>query len=489
MKWGESMSRLKQYLDTKSLKFKLWVYFGGFALLIMAILWLLQIILLNTIYENMKMHQIVKIGKTLAAEYGSENFEELLYSTSFKNGIVAQLVDSGGRPVVYNDTFGDFRSPRRNPKEFYHLQHEIEQTADHMVAYRSSDFGGGMQTVVFGALLASENGEPLYLYVNSPLAPVGATQQVLQNQLWIITVLSLVAAFALSYFIARKLSKPLTELSAAATELAAGNYDVVFDEGGYTELDRLAGTLNDMTEELSKTDELRRDLIANVSHDLRTPLTIIKSYAEMIRDISGDHPEKRQKHTGVIIDETDRLSLLVSDLLDLSKLEAKTAEWSFQPFDLSETAESILQGFRVLEEQEGFCFRAEILPGCCVCADERRVEQVIYNLLSNAVNYTGEDKTVFVSLTKDGGAVRFSVRDTGKGIAREEQDRVWERYYKASQSHRRTGRGSGIGLSIVKNILEAHRAQFGINSEPGHGSEFWFLLPEDSRQDDLKDKW
>lgn len=469
------MNRLKRFLDTKSLKFKLWTYFGCFALVIMLILWLLEIILLTTFYENMKMHQVEKIGKALVAEYGKEDFDEYLYSYSFRNGIVAHLLDDEGQPIVSKDMAGDFRIPRTNPKEFRQFMQKMQSSTEKNVTYRT-DFNNGVHTVIFGDELAQADGGSVYLYVSSPLAPVGAAQQVLQNQLLIVTVLSLAAAFALSYFIAKKFSKPLTKLSLSAAELATGNYDVVFDEGGYTEIDQLASSLNDMTQELSKTDMLRRDLIANVSHDLRTPLTIIKSYAEMIRDISGDNPAKRQQHTGVIIDETDRLSLLVSDLLDLSKLEAGTAELSYTRFDLSEMVSNILQGFQVLSEQEGYLFSAELDEECVVYADARRMEQAIYNLISNAINYTGEDKSVFVVVKMKESGVFFSVRDTGSGLSEEEQKRVWERYYKSSQSHRRTGRGTGIGLSIVKHVLEAHDASYGINSKPGCGSEFWFEL-------------
>ncbi len=471
------MKILKKHLKSKSLSFKMWFYLAGFALLIMAFLWIFQIFLLNTFYENMKMNQIVKIGKTLVKEYGNEDFEENIYNISFKNGIVAQVVDSSGRPVMHSDSFGDFRSPRTNPKEFRRFLSEMNKESDKMVAYRS-DFMGGMHTVVFGAELDTDGDEKQYLYINAPLAPVGATQQVLQTILLIVTVLSLIMSVALSYFIARKFSKPLAKMSDSALKLAEGDYNVAFNESGYTEIERLSSALNYMTSELSKTDELRRDLIANVSHDLKTPLTIIKSYAEMIRDLSGDKPEKRRQHTQVIVDEADRLNLLVSDLLDLSKLEAKTVELNFKEFDIYNTVNSILQGFKVLEEQDGYEFEVHAEPNGFVYADEHRMQQVIYNLLSNAVNYTGADKKITVYLSKAKGKVRFSVKDTGTGISQEEQERVWERYYKSGKGHRRADRGTGIGLSIVKNVLLAHNAEFGINSQSGLGSEFWFELDE-----------
>lgn len=470
------MSRFRKFLDTKSFSFRLWVYFGGFALIIMLILWLFEILLLNTMYEKMKIHEIVSIGNALVSEYGNDDFDEYLHNVAFKNGIIALLIDEDGRPIVSEEIHFSSRMSLGNPREFHEFLKVMRASDERTVTYRP-DFEKGIHSVIFGSELSCNEEKCVYLYVSSPLAPVGATQQVLQNLLLIVTILSLIAAFVLSYFIAKKFSKPLTKLSASATELAKGNYSVVFDEGGYTEIDRLATSLNNMTEELSKTDMLRRDLIANVSHDLRTPLTIIKSYAEMIRDISGENPQKRQQHTGVIIDETDRLSRLVSDLLDLSKLEAGTAELSLSRFRLSETVAGILHGFQVLSELEGYHFSSELEEDSFIIADERRTEQAVYNLISNAVQYTGEDKSVSVTVKKEDGNILFSVRDTGAGLSDEEQERIWERYYKSSRTHCRSNKGSGIGLSIVKNVLEAHKAHYGIHSRPGCGSEFWFSLP------------
>ncbi len=469
---------MRKFVDTRSLKFKLWTYFGLFAALIMVVLWLLQIIFLSTYYENMKIHQIEKLGRMLVNEYGESDFEDTIYRSSFDNGVIVQLLDENGNPVLGTNLFGDGKGPRdRSQREFRYFLNRVQEDDDKIVAYKDENNFMHAQSVVFGAELQSNtDGSHTYLYMQSPLAPIGATQQVLQNQLLIVTVLSLAFAFVLSYFIARRLSQPITKITESAAELATGDYNVVFDEEGYTEISRLASALNYTTSELSKTDELRRDLVANVSHDLRTPLTIIKSYAEMIRDISGENPEKRMQHTNVIIDESDRLGALVNDLLDLSRLESGILELNLTEFDLSQTVQSLMKGFQVLADNEQYVFHVSCEDNCLVRADEQRIEQVVYNLVSNAVNYTGRDKTVTVNVKHANGRVRFAVADTGKGIEKDELPRVWERYYKSSQKHRRMGHGTGIGLSIVKNVLEAHHARYGVSSEVGKGSVFWFEI-------------
>lgn len=467
-------------LDAKGLKFKLWTYFVLFAAGIMVVLWLLQIIFLNTFYQSMKLHQLESIGNRMVAAYGSDDFEETLFDTSYRNGLMIRIYDEAGNRISNADIFSDFRDPHNAGRdELYEMKERLAQSGSDRVAFinGSNRMGGGAHVAVFAAQLCAADGSPIYLNISTPLAPVDATTQVLQNQLLIVTALSLLFGFILSYFIARRMSDPLTRLTHTAAQLATGDYGVEFEKGGYTEINELADALNYTTQELSKTNELRRDLVANVSHDLRTPLTIIKSYAEMIRDLSGNNPEKRAAHTQVIIDEADRLSALVSDLLDLSRMESGTAPMEPSVFDLSETTRRMVQRFDVLAEGEGFTFSVHCVPDAMVEADESRMEQVIYNLISNAVNYTGADKRVSVSVTSADGHVHFEVTDTGKGIPPEELGQIWERYYRAgSKTNRRGTKGTGIGLAIVKNILAVHHARYGVHSEVGHGSTFWFEL-------------
>ncbi len=470
---------MKKWLNTKGLKFKLWTYFGLFAAAIMLVLWLLQIIFLRTYYEGMKVAQIEKIGSTIISKYEDSNFEDLIYQISYKNGIVIRIFDSNAKPILNSNFFGGFRAPRVEQSDLHLFINKISSSHNKRISYTINDEGLRAHVVVYGAEIENKIGEKVYLYINAPLAPVDATSKVLQNQLMIVTAISLLLAFYLSYFIARRLAGPIVKITRCASRLAKGQYNVVFEEGGYTEIDQLASVLNKAAKELSITDTLRRDLIANVSHDLRTPLTIVKSYAEMIRDISGDNPEKRNAHTQVIVEEVNRLSMLVSDMLDLSKMESGTVILNKHAFDLSCTLRLILNRFEGLSQYEGYHFDVQCQGALMVNADEQKIEQVIYNLLSNAVHFTGEDKRVIISITGEFGKARFSVTDTGEGIAQKDMERIWERYYQASKTHKRQSYGTGIGLSIVRSILEAHGAAYGVQSLPGEGATFWFELDKE----------
>lgn len=470
------MNKLGKWLDNKSLKFKLWIYFIIFTAIIMTILWLLQIVFLNTYYKSMKTKEIKKIGNALVTEYGKDDFEDIIYSTSFKRGIIIQIINKNGELVLPSNGFGEPRPPRTDPMETTMFIQKLLNSEDGKVLYTVDNFKLRSPTVVYGAILSGDNNENLYLYINGLLDPIDSTTSVLKNQLIIVTILSSLLAVGLSFIIASKVAKPITKVTDAASILAKGDYNVIFEGGDYTEINQLADTLNYATKELSKTEELRRDFIANVSHDLKTPLTLIKSYAELIRDISGDKPEKRNSHVKVIIDESDRLTELVNDILNLSKLQSEITQLEFSKFDLGKITESILKKFQVLTECDGYTFNFNCDKDTVVIGDEKKIEQAIYNLISNSVYYTGYDKLVTINVKSLGEYVQFEVEDTGQGIPEEEIDHIWDRYYQSGKTHRRAVIGTGLGLSIVKSILSAHDAKFGIDSTIGKGSKFWFQL-------------
>ena len=209
---------------------------------------------------------------------------------------------------------------------------------------------------------------------------------------------------------------------------------------------------------------MQQELIANVSHDFKTPLTMIKAYASMIREISGDDKEKRDAHAKVIIDESDRLTALVVDLLDISKLRAGLEADERTVFNLSEEVYRVAERFDYLKETAGYAIETEVESDLYIRANRARTEQVLYNLIGNAVNYTGEDKKVKIRLFKKGDNSRFEVADTGVGIKKEELPTIWDRYYRSSEMHKRPVKGTGLGLSIVKSVLEAHGYPFGVES-------------------------
>jgi len=288
-------------------------------------------------------------------------------------------------------------------------------------------------------------------------------------------------SLVLTLILSRMITKPIISITKGARALAEGDYAHTFKGGGSSEIAQLADTLNYAKDELQKTDLLQKELIANISHDIRTPLTMISGYSQIMRDIPEENtPENLQ----IIIDETERLSTLVTDVLDLSKLRAGTKKMTREPLDLSSLAKETLSRFDKMTERCKLSFveKDEVI----VDADKTGVLQVIYNLVANAVNHTPKTGNVTVSVMRIGDYGRLCVADNGEGIPAENLKDIWERYYKSDSTVRPTG-SSGLGLSIVKEIMLRHSGYYGVSSTVGEGSLFWvdFPLSEDIAKNDI----
>ena len=459
----------------KSMRFHLWTYFLIFTLMILILLWFFQIFFMNRYYRSMKQNQIVTAGRALITNFNleDEKYLETLYNSIRDYNMVVWLFDTGSRRAYLADAYND----SVQPDDLQLLASYIERVDSSGKAELTwfDETASTYKTCVY-ACVKSVNETPWYFFFLSPLEPVDTATEVIRHQLFLVSGIAILLGFLLSGYFSTQLSKPISRMSVAAKRLGEGDYNVKFEGNGVAEIDELSETLNFAKEELSKTDKMRKDLIANVSHDLRTPLTMVKAYAEMIRDISGNNEVKRNQHIQVIIEEADRLSALVNDYLNLSKLQTNKEALSLKTFDFSELVRRVTSRFDYLAERDGYRFVTEIQPDIMVVADEGKIEQVLYNLISNAVNYTGDDRTVTVAVSAFSSVVEFSVTDTCKGIPEEEQDEIWERYTRKSDTHKRNVVGTGLGLSIVKEILKIHHADFGIRSKVGEGSTFWFRL-------------
>jgi signal transduction histidine kinase len=326
--------------------------------------------------------------------------------------------------------------------------------------------------IICAKIAQTEGGGEMLVVLTAYLQPMDSTVKVLRVILIIVSIVMLAFSLLLAFVIARRFSRPLIGLSASARELANGKYDAAFTGGGCREITDLSDALNYAEDELSKVDHLRRELIANISHDLRTPLTMITGYGEMMRDIPGENtPENVQ----IIIDEANRLTKLVNNLLDLSKLQSGNEALNLSVYGITSAVEDIVDRYAKLVAPNGIHLRFINSGGVYVEADETRIAQAVYNLISNAVAHSKRDDTVTVFQTVNEGRVRISVADCGPGIPQEELQQIWERYRKGSRSENRSG--TGLGLAIVRAIVELHHGAYGVMSTVGQGSVFWFDLP------------
>lgn len=329
------------------------------------------------------------------------------------------------------------------------------------------------ESIIYVDVLTSDN-TACVLMVNTVLTPVSATVDTLRIQMIWITVVMIILSLLIALVISKKVSRSMIRVNNAAKKLAKGDFNVSFDGKDYREIAELSETLNQAATDLGKNEKLQKELIANVSHDLRTPLTMIIAYSEVMRDLPG---ENTLENVQVVIDEAKRLTNLVNDMLDISKLQAGALEMKLSEFNLTDRIQKVLERYNKLKEQDGYRIDFEYQEEVYVCADEFKIFQVIYNLINNAINYTGSDKRVLVRQLVKEQIVRIEVIDSGEGISEENLPYVWDRYYKVDKTHKRAVMGTGLGLSIVKNILELHHAEYGVESILSAGSKFWFELP------------
>lgn len=488
---GTSEIKPKRY---RSVRFQTWVYFFLLTVIMLFLLWMVQILFLRSAYGRLKKQEVQKLGYDISHKYpgraGNPEYDSLLQQIAANNDmviVVFRTVDAEktedvkfSAEYVAGTVDKDFMvldNPGiiMNWEVFYPHVRDNGKVSFSVKSKQSTFFVHGERLIAPKPIGGEKTEDGVYMYICSPMEMYDGTVDIMTNQMIIVTLLCLALSIVVSYFVSGHITKPLTEFSRTAEKLGKGDYSVRFEGNGYTEIDTLADTLNYATDEIGKTEQMRRDFLANVSHDLRTPLTMVKAYAEMIRDISGSDEVKRNKHSSVIIEEADRLTALVNDILNLSKLQSGTETIELGEVDMRALTVTVLERFDVYASRDGYIFDFVSSGDCTAVGDSRRLEQVIYNLVGNALNYTGENKTVRIAVERREDNVHVSVRDYGKGIAPEELDKVWERYYRANQ-HRRTVVGSGLGLSIVKSILSSHKARYGVSSEVGEGTEFWFEL-------------
>lgn len=478
--------------------FRAWLAFLVLALCVVAFFWTGEFVIFFTNYIKMYVGQLTEQSRVLEQKLKNNNYNAM--ADSFRSAANDCARDYGMTVVVFSFREGantlnvseaqfsfyadptEINTPTTSTiramavvgTDFLVRMNEIEKSGS-FVANREN---GSVKTVIYGSKMIGNDGSPVYLYVSTSVNEYGFTVRVLTNQMLIVTIICIAFSLLISLLIAWQFARPIKQFTATARRIGDGDLSLEYKGNGYNEFDDLADALNYATSEMVKAENFRRDFLTNVSHDIRTPLTLIKANAEMIRDISGDKKEKRNRNTQTIINEADRLTLLVEDILDLSKLQAGVVEMKNEIVDVGAIAREVVSQFDVLRVRDGYVFETDIEQGLLVICDRKRLTQVVYNLVGNAINYVGDDRKVVVRVFGDNGKAKVEISDHGKGIPLDEIDKVWERYYRSNRQNRNVV-GSGIGLSIVKNVLIGFNAEYGIISHEGEGTTFWFALPLD----------
>lgn len=425
----------------------------------------------------------------------TEEFQRSLQNFSLTDNISVIVMGTDGNVRLYAS---------RDNKELtnrlwgYILQREnvetikiLKQTPNYVLRH-SKERNGGMEYLeMIGDL---DNGDNFIM--RTPLESI-RDSVLLANRFYIeIGVLVIVISAAIIYFFSRKVTKPVMELAEISKRMTGLDFDAKFESRGENEIDVLGEHMNLLSETLEKTiselktanNELRRDIeqkekinemrnefLSNVSHELKTPLALIQGYAEGLKDGINEDEESRQYYCEVIVDEAQKMNMMVRKLLTLNEMEFGPENVQMERFDLAELIEGVVQSCAVLFEQKEGKLRMQIESPLYVWNDELKIEEVLTNYISNACNHLEGERIIEIKAVRNGETVRLSVFNTGKQIPEEDKERIWEKFYKVDKAHTREYGGSGIGLSIVKAIMESVHGKYGVNNYL-NGVEFWIEI-------------
>ena len=471
---------------------RVFAYLAAFVAFVLALLWLMQIVWLDDFYRWDKTRQITQAADAVESNIGNEQLSALIDRLAQQNDVCILLLDSSKHVFLSSDDIHYCLIHRMSSRDLSFWCSMIPENGDTLTElfniapfggdqYNSHQFRGNVpkmeddkkQSLLCARRVTLPDGTDGYLLLNSIITPLDSTVATLRTQLMLITIIVLLGATLLAMLISRKVTRSIVETSEAAHSLSRGQYEIPPHGCEYREMAELNGTLVYAAKELSQVENLQHELIANISHDLRTPLTMIGGYVEMMRDIPGEAtPENMQ----VIIDETQRLTSLVNELLDFSRLQTGALALNPAPYPFTASVQAITDRVSRMVQQNGYQVVFHPQAQVKAIADEQRIAQVVYNLVGNALTYTGEDKTVEIHQEVIGKMVRLTIHDSGKGIAPEELPKIWRRFYQAESSHRNSS-GAGLGLSMVQWIANLHGGTITAESTPGKGSTFTFTLP------------
>ena len=467
-----------------SLKWEIGKYLIIFCILTASIVFLFQIVLLQPMYEANKIKSIETVGSFVEKFIEDERLDEfvdymqsqsdtciMVYQSSSSGGMQGSIGNRGCMiSSITNSERAKFVTKAIGSKNHSYLARVTNNSSDFGV---DGDQGDNFDTIVYTKIVNAADYSSIIM-VSGNITPLNATTETLASQMRYIALFMIVAVAILTLLMYRHIAKPIIGITTNAKQLPQGEYTVDPKTNRYKEAADLNNTLVQAANDIQKADKAKRDLISNVSHDLRTPLTMIGGYGEMMIDLPE---EKTDENIQVMVDETKRLNALVNDLLDMSRLQDGRIVLHKEVFDISALLKTQLQKYDVYRMQEGYTTESALLDTIYVNADKIRIEQVINNFLNNAVNYGGEAKHIIVREIKKENTVRIEVQDFGEGIDPEDLDNIWDRYYKVDKEHVRVANGSGIGLNIVKQLLELHGVPYGVKSSKGKGSTFYFEMP------------
>lgn len=463
----------------KTILGKLWFGIISLVIIIILLLWIFQVVFLDKFYIEERKNYLLDKGNKIATMLLENNLvvtsdvkEEL---ESFLPSLdIRILVTDNKENIIFPNTLGNNfwgnRKPQFNLDKRKIFEEEIYTSPRKFPPFDSSFILVKIPIIYQEKLLGN-------VILTSPLAPIEETTGILKKQLSIITLISLLIASLLSLAFARYFSNPILKITNAAKRISSGDFTANVNIKSKDEIGVLGSTINDMAKQLGQTETLRREFIANISHELKTPISLIKAYGELVKDDIELDEKNKQEYLNIIIDESNRLNNIVEDILYLSKMEAGIYKPEYDNFLILELINQVIEKISYFALQKNIQLEVKADDDTTkVFADENKMYQVFYNLINNAINHSFNNSIVSIRIKNIEGKVRVEVSDNGTGIPEEDIPHIWDRFYKVDKSRKRDNSGTGLGMSIVKNILDAHNFKYGIESEINKGTCVWIEI-------------
>ena len=463
------------------------IYVSVFISALLLFIFLFQVVFLQDFYEQSQKNNMEEIANFLAENIDDTNINDTIVNQARINNVCIRVLSNNDykASAIVGCSINNLEADEITAYAQNAINNggsNLEENHQSMIikvgSYQDNETSNviinDVNNLTYTKVIRYDTANPIIIMINSQVTPINSTVDTLRSQFVVIAFLSLVVTILLSFAISRRFIKPLELINDEAKNLALGEYDGDKINPGYTEAIELNQTLNAASDKINEVDKAKRDLIANVSHDLRTPLTMIKGYSEMMRDLPGENNEENAQ---IINDEASRLSALVTDLLDLSKLQDNKIEIKKEQVSMTKILHNVFHQYYHYCKSKNITLKLVAKKDYICLVDEKRIKQVLYNFINNAINYGAVDNLVItIKLTVFDNKCKVEIIDNGKGIEASKLKLIWDRYYKFNESHVRFLKGSGIGLAISKEILILHGFEFGVTSKVNEGSDFYFII-------------
>lgn len=461
-----------------SLRGQLLIILLVFIVLILTIVYLFQTNFLDDFYRKSKENSIIQVAENVEKYLKQNDVFDYYETIGFSNEVCVRVASND----YHYENKGACILRSLDDRTINNIYKEVNDNSGskmfyNFVSYNEFDARENVKDMLIFGKNIKINESDILILVSSIITPLNATISTIKSQYVIIACVVIFATILLALIISHFIIKPINKINSESKNLSKGEYNSNNIKPFNSEYAELNETLMKANDDILKADKAKKELLANVTHDLRTPLTMIVGYGEMIRDLPE---ENNVENINVIIDEAKRLSTLVDDLIDISRLESSKIELSYETISIYDLLFDVYKQYEIYCKSQNVSFKLDAkkkYQKIMIDIDIHRIKQVIYNFINNSLNYNNKAKQkIVLGVEEIKDYYRIYVYDNGPGIKQEDINNIWERYYKVDKTHKRNHIGSGIGLSLSKDLLIAHNLKYGVESIENEYSKFFFEI-------------